>query len=72
MRVTRIFPSDLIRVRRSQHIRYGAFLNTVIEFLIVAMSVFVIVKFMNRLIRNGKRHRRSLAPGLLSGPLCPC
>ena len=33
-------------------IRYGAFLNTVIEFLIVALSVFVIVKFMNRLIRQ--------------------
>jgi len=33
-------------------IRYGAFLNTVIEFLIVSFSVFVIVKFMNRLIRE--------------------
>jgi large conductance mechanosensitive channel len=33
-------------------IRYGAFANTVIEFLIVALSVFVIVKFMNRLIRK--------------------
>ncbi len=33
-------------------IRYGAFLNTVIEFVIVAFSVFVIVKFMNRLIRK--------------------
>jgi large conductance mechanosensitive channel len=31
-------------------IRYGAFLNTVIEFVIVAFSVFVMVKFMNRLI----------------------
>ena len=31
-------------------IRYGAFLNTVVEFLIIALSVFVIVKFMNRLI----------------------
>ncbi len=31
-------------------IRYGAFLNTVIEFLIIALSVFVMVKFMNRLI----------------------
>jgi large conductance mechanosensitive channel len=30
--------------------RYGAFLNTVVEFLIVALSVFVVVKFMNRLI----------------------
>lgn len=33
-------------------IRYGAFFNTVVEFLIVALSVFVIVKFMNRLIRK--------------------
>ncbi len=33
-------------------IRYGVFVNTVIEFLIIAFSVFVIVKFMNMLIRR--------------------
>ena len=33
-------------------IRYGAFLNTVIEFLIVALSIFVVIKFMNRLLRK--------------------
>ena len=33
-------------------IRYGMFINTLIEFLIIAFSVFVIVKFMNRLIRK--------------------
>ena len=33
-------------------IRYGMFVNTVIEFFIVAFSVFVMVKFMNRLIRQ--------------------
>jgi large conductance mechanosensitive channel len=31
-------------------IRYGLFINTVIEFLIVGLSVFVVVKVMNRLI----------------------
>ena len=31
-------------------IRYGLFINTVIEFLIVGLSVFVVVKLMNRLI----------------------
>ncbi len=31
-------------------IRIGMFLNTVIEFLIVAFSVFMVVKVMNRLI----------------------
>jgi large conductance mechanosensitive channel len=32
-------------------IRYGQFINTVIEFLIVGLSVFVVVKVMNRLIK---------------------
>ncbi len=32
-------------------IRYGAFLNTVIEFLIIALTVFVVVKLMNRIIQ---------------------
>ena len=31
-------------------IRYGVFINTLIEFLIVAFSVFVIVKLMSRII----------------------
>lgn len=33
-------------------IRYGAFVNTVLEFFIIALSVFVVIKFMNRLIRK--------------------
>jgi len=32
-------------------IRYGQFVNTVIEFLIVALSVFFVVKVMNKLIK---------------------
>jgi len=31
-------------------IRYGAFINNIIEFVIVAFSAFVVIKFMNRLI----------------------
>ena len=33
-------------------IRYGAFINTLLEFLIVAFSMFVVVKVTNRLIRK--------------------
>jgi large conductance mechanosensitive channel len=33
-------------------IRYGAFINTVIEFFIVALSVFIVVKLMNRMLRK--------------------
>jgi large conductance mechanosensitive channel len=31
-------------------VRYGMFVNTVIEFLIISMTVFVVVKLMNKLI----------------------
>lgn len=34
-------------------IRYGAFVNAVVEFLLIALSAFVVVKLMNRII-----HRR--------------
>ena len=33
-------------------IRYGAFLNTVLQFIIVAIAIFLVVKLMNRLIRK--------------------
>lgn len=33
-------------------VRYGMFINTLIEFLIIALSVFMVVKVMNRLIKQ--------------------
>jgi large conductance mechanosensitive channel len=29
-------------------LKYGAFLNTIIEFLIIALSIFILVKFINK------------------------
>lgn len=33
-------------------LQYGAFINTVIQFLIVALAIFLVVKIMNRMIRK--------------------
>jgi large conductance mechanosensitive channel len=33
-------------------IKYGVFLNTVLQFLIVAFAIFLVIKLMNRLIRK--------------------
>jgi large conductance mechanosensitive channel len=33
-------------------IKYGVFLNTIIQFIIVAIAIFLVVKLMNRLIRK--------------------
>ena len=43
--------------RRPVVLQYGAFLNTVVEFLIVALAVFVVVKLMNMV-----RHQPPAAP----------
>ena len=33
-------------------IQFGAFLNTIIQFVIIAIAIFLVVKLMNRLIRK--------------------
>jgi large conductance mechanosensitive channel len=33
-------------------IKYGVFLNTIIQFVIVAIAIFLVVKLMNRLMRK--------------------
>jgi len=38
-------------------IRYGAFVNTLIEFLIIAVSAFVVVKVMSRVVRAREEGR---------------
>jgi len=45
-------------------IRYGMFVTTVIEFLIIAFTVFVMVKFMSKLItlRDLRFRQRGRAP----------
>lgn len=40
---------DGIAAQAAVAIRYGAFLDTVIQFLIIAFSVFVAIKFLNKL-----------------------
>jgi len=33
-------------------IKYGAFLNTILQFMIVAIAIFLVIKLMNRLARK--------------------
>ena len=47
-------------------IRYGVFINTVIDFLIVAFAIFVVIKQMNRL----KKPEAPAAPTTKDCPHC--
>ena len=38
-------------------IRYGTFLNNVIDFLIIAFCIFVVVKLMNKMVRKEEKKK---------------
>ncbi|MFM8872274.1 MAG: MscL family protein, partial [Phycisphaerales bacterium] len=40
---------DGVAAQAAVAIRYGAFIDTIIQFLIIAFSVFVAIKFLNKL-----------------------
>ncbi|MEO7199138.1 MAG: large-conductance mechanosensitive channel protein MscL [Dokdonella sp.] len=43
-------------------IQFGAFLNTVIQFAIVALAIFVVIKLMNRMIKKDEAEPAPAAP----------
>lgn len=45
-------PADPIRKIAEVAIQYGAFINTLIQFLIIAFAIFLLVKAINRLSRR--------------------
>jgi large conductance mechanosensitive channel len=51
-------------------INYGLFINTVINFLIIALVVFMIVRQVNRLTRPAKKEEAPAAPIIKECPYC--
>ncbi|MHB1037437.1 MAG: large-conductance mechanosensitive channel protein MscL [Pirellulales bacterium] len=49
-------------------IRYGAFINTVIDFVIVAFAIFLVVRQMNRLTK--KKEAAPAKPAVKDCPYC--
>lgn len=49
-------------------LNYGAFINTVIDFLIIALAIFIMVKAMNRLME--KKPEAPAAPTTKNCPEC--
>ncbi len=56
-------PEDTAAKHAAVAIQYGAFLNTIIQFVIVAAAVFVLVKIVNTL-----RRREAEAPAAPAAP----
>jgi len=58
----RIDLSNLVFSIGSAHFRYGAFLNEVINFLIIAFVVFLMVKAVNRVMPKKKEETAEESP----------
>lgn len=43
-------------------IKYGQFLQSVIDFLIISFSIFIFVKFINRFKKKQKEKEKTIAP----------
>ena len=51
-------------------IRYGAFLTAIINFLIMALVIFLLVKILNRLMAMGKKPEPKAEPTTKKCPFC--
>ncbi len=51
-------------------INYGAFLNIIIEFLIVGLAVFLLVKQINKMKELGQKKEAATAPATKDCPFC--
>lgn len=61
-----------IHLLGDNYIDYGAFLSAVINFLIMALIIFCIVKAVNKAMSLGKKHEEEApAPAELETKICP-
>jgi large conductance mechanosensitive channel len=51
-------------------LNYGAFINIILEFVIVGFAVFMLVKWINRMKRFGKNGEDAPAPSTKECPFC--
>ena len=54
--------SNLSITFRDTKIEYGAFIQSVIDFLIIAICIFIIIKFINKITHHKKKEEESAPP----------
>lgn len=64
------FSNLVLKLNDEVSIKYGAFLNTVISFLIVAFAVFILIKAVNTLQAKMVKEEAAAAPSVKKCPYC--
>ena len=52
-------------------IAYGAFINTIINFLIIALVIFLMIRFINNMVKMGKKREEAAAAADPTTRECP-
>ena len=62
--------SDLVAKVGDVEIKYGAFITAIINFLIMALIIFLMVKAINKVMSIGKKKEEEAAPTTKKCPHC--
>ncbi|WP_316608382.1 large conductance mechanosensitive channel protein MscL [uncultured Ruminococcus sp.] len=62
--------SDMVAKVGNVDIRYGAFITAIINFLIMALIIFLMVKAINKVMSIGKKKEEEAAPTTKKCPHC--
>lgn len=62
--------SNLVLTINGAEVRYGAFITAIINFLIMALIIFLLVKGINKLANLGKKPEAPAAPTTKTCPYC--
>ena len=62
--------SDLVLQIGDVQVRYGAFITAIINFLIMALVIFLMVKVINKAMSIGKKKEEEAAPTTKKCPHC--
>ena len=62
--------SDMVAKIGNVEVRYGAFITAIINFLIMALIIFLMVKAINKMMSIGKKKEEEAAPTTKKCPHC--
>ena len=62
--------SDMVAKIGNVEVRYGAFITAIINFLIMALIIFLLVKAINKMMSIGKKKEEEAAPTTKKCPHC--
>ncbi|MDB5264930.1 MAG: mscL [Parcubacteria group bacterium] len=63
------FKDLVLNLGGTVEIKYGLFLQSVLDFIIIALAIFLVIRFINRIERHARAKQQEVAPEAKSAEL---